>query len=451
MMSMRLESEDNNIIRQFYWKKEWVRPYESAFSIIRIFCKVNGFTGRQAFKILGINPGNKKEYQISFAAGCINLYEESFENTLKKLVPRWYLEQIHNIQMPDFPSDSIITNHLMYCPECEKESYHSLFHNIAGIQVCPLHHTVLKKCPDSPNALKIIFNVKDNTENVYNAHTCILPCNRKVSQSYYLNVKYRRLNYILPISPLLSDSSKSIINYPEMLLNTTPPDSIITIPKTNLSNLEIFISLLDEIRKLDTPVGIPYVSSDVHLSTDYREYSFSKVGAISLYRNIWIMYKKYIKMFDSVTYENMLRIRDGYMISANDLKSLALCFIWIMADCENPIDAFSVRYIFYSASEDFNYHYELNPLYESIFLKDNNSRNSTHEYDKKADLLIAQLAIQNDCFNYLWNQFQMLSQDLCCIYSKTAWELIKYPMYYLTVVDKKVEILRYNKGCVQPK
>ena len=44
-------------LRQYVWKKEWVRPYESTYSVVLNFCRVNVCNGKKAINIL------KQKYQ----------------------------------------------------------------------------------------------------------------------------------------------------------------------------------------------------------------------------------------------------------------------------------------------------------------------------------------------------------------------------------------------------
>ena len=64
MMNTNKGSGDKNkstfLTKEFTWKKTWVRPYESIYSILRNFCKVNVFQGSYAMNIFGIIEGNRK-------------------------------------------------------------------------------------------------------------------------------------------------------------------------------------------------------------------------------------------------------------------------------------------------------------------------------------------------------------------------------------------------------
>ena len=68
MMNMNAENENKNIIgstvtdiqyfNSYTWRKEWVRPYESIFSILRKLCKENTLNGRKALHLFGLRQTN---------------------------------------------------------------------------------------------------------------------------------------------------------------------------------------------------------------------------------------------------------------------------------------------------------------------------------------------------------------------------------------------------------
>lgn len=103
MMNMNAENENKNIIgstvtdiqyfNSYTWRKEWVRPYESIFSILRNFCKVNTLNGRKALHLFGLRQTNNVSV---FCPGLMMLSDSTakpdcYQTLYDHLLPEWYL------------------------------------------------------------------------------------------------------------------------------------------------------------------------------------------------------------------------------------------------------------------------------------------------------------------------------------------------------------------------
>ena len=71
-----------NMFKLYTWRKEWVRPYESIYSILRNFCKVNVFQGSYAKKVLDV-----KGYSTGLPVPKIMMFNKSTqsERNFKKI------------------------------------------------------------------------------------------------------------------------------------------------------------------------------------------------------------------------------------------------------------------------------------------------------------------------------------------------------------------------------
>lgn len=130
------------------WDKSWVRPYESIWSILNTYKAVNVISDyRTLMKVIGIDPNARvtHDYFISYGIFCnVSNKINDIDNILSNFIPEWYKPQLEEItnkkDISDFFSDKI-----SYCPECIKNGYHSIFHQLKGISKCPLHKNVFLK------------------------------------------------------------------------------------------------------------------------------------------------------------------------------------------------------------------------------------------------------------------------------------------------------------------
>lgn len=130
------------------WDKSWVRPYESIWSIFNTYKAVNVISDYTTLmKAIGINPNARvtHDYFISYGIFCnVSNKVNDLENILSNFTPEWYKAQLEEItskkDISEFFSDKI-----SYCPECMKNGYHSIFHQLKGLQNCPFHKNVFLK------------------------------------------------------------------------------------------------------------------------------------------------------------------------------------------------------------------------------------------------------------------------------------------------------------------
>ena len=134
--------EDNMYKLPGLWDKNWVRPYESIWSILNTYKKVNVISNHaMLMKSLGIriNAPIAHDYFLSYGVFCnISSTVNDFDKIFANLVPEWYKAQLEEITSKRDISE-FFTDEISYCPECMKNGYHSIFHQLKGIQKCPFH------------------------------------------------------------------------------------------------------------------------------------------------------------------------------------------------------------------------------------------------------------------------------------------------------------------------
>lgn len=124
------------------WNKKWIRPFESLWSIINNYKKVNVINEHSvALKSLGfhINPIVKSTYVPKYGIYCnLSQTKNDIDNIIFNLVPDWYIEQIQIWTMKQGVS-CFISEMIRYCPKCMENGYHSILHQLKGIRRCPFH------------------------------------------------------------------------------------------------------------------------------------------------------------------------------------------------------------------------------------------------------------------------------------------------------------------------
>ena len=91
--------EKKMFARKYTWKKEWVRPYESSFSILLTFCKINTIDAVKAERLLGYLDSDKR-------------YADIF-------LPDWYVRQMQPfLNLDERARDKMMEIRIVYCPIC---------------------------------------------------------------------------------------------------------------------------------------------------------------------------------------------------------------------------------------------------------------------------------------------------------------------------------------------
>lgn len=92
-----------NTFKLYRWKKEWVRPYESIYSIMRNFCKVNVFQGSYALRILDVRGYSAVEHPIPNIMMFNKTVQDArnYKMLYSVLLPDWYVKQITPITSLD--------------------------------------------------------------------------------------------------------------------------------------------------------------------------------------------------------------------------------------------------------------------------------------------------------------------------------------------------------------
>ena len=126
---------------EFYWRPEWILPYESLWSICNKFAYINGAGISALFPDGGLSFSHSYNDSIE-TVGCSGW---QFPQIAEKLgIPD---DHFRDVTVSHFSfgqySARIKTDRIRYCPECMKYGYHSYLFQYLTTEKCPLHNTPL--------------------------------------------------------------------------------------------------------------------------------------------------------------------------------------------------------------------------------------------------------------------------------------------------------------------
>ena len=143
--------EEHQILQQNFninirglWKQEWVRPYESIWSLINTYKTVNLLKSNlDAMNSLGLNiQFSTNDFYLPYGIFCnVSSYKNDINDIIGQLSPAWHKKQLRDM----FDKDDIspfISKQLKFCPKCMENGYHSVFHQLKGVRKCPFHPEV---------------------------------------------------------------------------------------------------------------------------------------------------------------------------------------------------------------------------------------------------------------------------------------------------------------------
>ncbi|MBR4085268.1 MAG: hypothetical protein IKK33_13405 [Lachnospiraceae bacterium] len=121
----------NNIIVSYTWKDEYCLPYESRWSRIAKFCYLNGLSWSTV----------RHNITLRHSITCGDLPKHFYIH-----MPH-FNGQYKHLYASNFTNIGRIEAHKM-CIKCMKYGYHSLLHEIKGIDYCFLHNCKLTEIPE---------------------------------------------------------------------------------------------------------------------------------------------------------------------------------------------------------------------------------------------------------------------------------------------------------------
>ena len=456
MMSTRKERNDKtanitpeaNLIR-YRWKKNWVRPYESIYSIMRNFCKVNVFQGSYAMKILEVTGSGfrlpvTKIMMYSNAKQDARNYDKLFE----ALLPEWYIQQI----MPMTTLNTSVFTELVdpqikYCPECAKENYHSFLFQFRHVKECPFHHvSLIKTSWDYTVQGNIVY--KDGTEYI-NVRNDILPCERQCRKESYQMGFTSSLRYFFPVSSISSDKYPKFLHVDDIFFQKNHATYTLKIKKSKLSLTELkqlFIQWFD-----NQKVPINLINPKVIMQLDKELTYLCK----EIYASDYLTFLLYYLFFDLMKdYDLSTEAASNIILNLHDEPErvlypheeieLRISYLWSIISCDNPFSCLSYKKIFSPYSAELR---NTRDIYNGVHIEDIYKYNMQFVSKiSQVDEIIILMKILYDLFYCIWKQLQEIVEIEGQISVRNGWKLISVPEYYVCINegDDFYNILRYD-------
>lgn len=145
------------VLSPYLWRKDWVRPYESLYSALRMFERLNSFVTSSAFSVI---YGKKvfitnHDYLPPFLSAACNGIINSKYNVCHHVAAFFSAGNKDTIasfpQMNEKARQLLVASDYRFCPLCHAKGYHSWFYQYRGLKVCPIHHVPfesLQRCRD---------------------------------------------------------------------------------------------------------------------------------------------------------------------------------------------------------------------------------------------------------------------------------------------------------------
>lgn len=137
--------DQNRNIRNYTWRTKWIRPYESLYSALRMFMKINVVSYSTAIKIL--SKGHSLTFNFDNLSNLKELPCSNTNNILhyclaeQRVIDFFALDAI-TAKFPYFNAKArevLLSPRHRYCPKCIKKGYHSWLYQYRPLQMCPIH------------------------------------------------------------------------------------------------------------------------------------------------------------------------------------------------------------------------------------------------------------------------------------------------------------------------
>lgn len=184
-----IEAENLDEFRLFTWRKSWVRPYESLYSVYRTFTRVNVLSDTRALEILTkgkVKMAVSSEHLYEMLAHtCVPSDTNNHFNTyhICRVLPNILASPKQEVnKFPLFRNkearDICIATKIRYCPECLKRGYHSWLFQYIAMRKCPIHRIDLIET----------YQFTDEPKNIMDCHPAIQTINTEYMSNVYLQI-----------------------------------------------------------------------------------------------------------------------------------------------------------------------------------------------------------------------------------------------------------------------
>lgn len=142
------------LVQKYTWRESWVFPYESLWSMVNKFGKLNWVSGYEIQNLFRLKNEPKNRYAEYDGFSLWNFHAASGFDVEKigqalNLTKKQIREGITTSLIPKRELPWLFeAKRLRYCPRCISVGYHSFFHQFKDVKVCPIHDIELvERCP----------------------------------------------------------------------------------------------------------------------------------------------------------------------------------------------------------------------------------------------------------------------------------------------------------------
>lgn len=150
---------------RYCWRRDWVAPYESLWSLLHKFAALNWvcvYDAKQLFQKTSTTDywqrRSHSKWNLHTLGGfdaekLCEILKLSTEDLSKSLVT----SLISSLEISWLTPETV----LRYCPECITQGYHSIFHQLYAISKCPIHDIELtEQCQHCGNKITYELNYR---------------------------------------------------------------------------------------------------------------------------------------------------------------------------------------------------------------------------------------------------------------------------------------------------
>ena len=424
------------LTKEFTWKKTWVRPYESIYSILRNFCKVNVFQGSYAMNIFGIIEGNRKAPVPKLLMyGRSSITPHYYDILYNTLLPPWYIEQIMPISHLNIKIFSSVTKPtISYCPECKKENYHSFLFQFYEIHECPFHHISLINTERLyTSSSSIGYYVDSSSDSSYiNLRDDILPCNRKQETSFYHLNNSLNFTHIIPIS---SEKEHLFQNMHRLFLKDTASRTFY-FDKSNLQLRDLQQNFVTWFNTQNLPMNFCHPEQIWKLRPDVLP-TFFCGSLLKTYLELVLYYSFYtfLNDLDLTNKAALFKIGSVYdrerVLYPHEIFELKISYIWAIISSSNPFYSLGNEWILSpraTLSENMRH------IYNGVHFSDLNGYDiQDRVFVSEVDAIILLMHIIYDLFQTTWEQIISITNRDGVFSPFYGWKSISVPEYYICV------------------
>lgn len=441
--------------KDYTWKKEWVRPYESIYSIFINFCRVNMIYGASFRQMFGMRINGYGRYICEFLLYDRLYFNKDSQHNYTELLPTWYQEQMRIFTNMDENNARrcLYTDQIYYCPKCLKEEgYHSILHQIRDISNCPFHPEQTILCSEKQSDYKI-SEIECEVEKVFrfkNAYSYILPCFRRNNVIYQRQALRITSRYDRIWQECSLDHPDHTMKNIYCLLSGFKPKRTMFAEQLNVSDehlIDGFISWFNHSNHLRDFTHSPYPYKvewlwyrDYHLLYFYIYHKYMEIMGDDL---LMIDSKKLLpKNVERIKYNGSDDLYSFSNIVICDMVLLKVYFISMLHDGPYSLAALNYRWLEHPFGYENTWQHRTQWGYKAQDLVNNNEEIT---YFSRIDNVVIKCNIISDFIDELWRQYVLLASRPNGVGVYDAWKELELPVYYVCHVRHQnyYEIMRY--------